>query len=150
MENLKIWAATLIVFSVIILLYRMLFPKGNIQKAGETVIALLMVFLMIRPVFSLLSKENGGIDGFADYDLFTKSEDTQENKVLEDTIQNQLASNGILVESVSVDASLDAENYLVIRSVEITAPDSANEQAIYDCLQTAYQIPKEIISIRKE
>ena len=150
MENLKTWAATLIVFSVIILLYRMLFPKGNIQKAGETVIALLMVFLMIKPVFSLLSKENGKLDGFADYDLFTKSEDTQENKVLEDTIQNQLASNGILVESVSVDASLDAENYLVIRSVEIIAPDSANEQAIYDCLQTAYQIPKEIISIRKE
>lgn len=150
MENLKTWAATLIVFSVIILLYRMLFPKGNIQKAGETVIALLMVFLMIKPIFSLLSKENGGIDGFADYDLFTKSEDTQENKVLEDTIQNQLAAAGISVESVSVDASLDAENYLVIRSVEITAPDSANEQAIYDCLQTAYQIPKEIISIRKE
>ena len=120
MENLKTWAATLIVFSVIILLYRMLFPKGNIQKAGETVIALLMVFLMIKPVFSFLSKENGKL------------------------------ANGILVESVSVDASLDAENYLVIRSVEITAPDSEDEQAIYDCLQTAYQIPKEIISIRKE
>lgn len=150
MENLKTWAATLIVFSVIILLYRILFPKGNIQKAGETVIALLMVFLMIKPVFSLFSNENGKLDDFTDYDFFTQSEDTQENKVLEDTIQNQLAAAGISVESVSVDASLDAENYLVIRSVEITAPDSEYEQAIYDCLQAAFQIPQEIISVRKE
>ena len=150
MENLKIWAATLIVFSVIILLYRMLFPKGNIQKAGETVIALLMVFLMIRPVFSLFSNENGKLDDFADYDFFTQSEDTQENKVLEDTIQNQLASNGISVESVSVDASLDAENYLVIRGVEILAPEAEDAQAIYECLKTAFQIPQEIISVRKE
>lgn len=150
MENLKTWAATLIVFSVIILLYRMLFPKGNIQKAGETVIALLMVFLMIKPVFSLLSNENGKLDSFADYDFFTESEDTQENKVLEDTIQNQLASNGISVESVSVDASLDAENYLVIRSVEINASETEDVQAIYDCLQSAFRIPQEIISVRKE
>lgn len=150
MENLKTWAATLIVFSVIILLYRMLFPKGNIQKAGETVIALLMVFLMIKPIFSLLSKENGGLDGFTEYDLFSQSEVTQENRVLEDTIQNRLSAAGITVVSVSVDASLDAENYLVIRGVEIIASDSEDEQAIYDCLQAAYQIPQEIISVRKE
>lgn len=150
MENLKTWAATLIVFSVIVLLYRMLFPKGNIQKAGETVIALLMVFLMIKPVFSLLSKENGGLDGIADYDFFAQSEDTQENRALEEAISNQLAAAGITVERVSVNASLDTESYLVVRGVEITASETENTQAIYDCLQTAFQIPQEIISVHKE
>lgn len=150
MEDLKTWAATLIVFSVIVLLYRMLFPKGNLQKAGETVVALLMVFLMIKPVFSLLSNDDVGLDRFADYDLYQQSEDSQESQVLADTIQTQLKAAGIETQSVTVDAGLDAENYLIVRSVKITVSDSVSEQAVYDCLQTAFQIPQEIIIISKE
>lgn len=150
MEDLKTWAATLIVFSVIVLLYRILFPKGNLQKAGETVIALLMVFLMIKPVFSLLSNNDVGLDRFADYDLYQQSEDLQESQVLADTIQTQLKAAGIETQSVTVDASFDAENYLTVRGVKITVSDSGSEQAVYDCLQTAFQIPQEIITISKE
>lgn len=149
MDNLKTWAATLIVFSVIVLLYRILFPKGNLQKAGETVIALLMVFLMVKPIFSLLANDNGTLERLTEYDLYAQGEEAKENQILEDAIYAQLSVAGIEAESVWVEAELDAENYYVIHRVDITVPDSVSEQVVYDCLYSSLEIPKEIIKISR-
>lgn len=149
MNDLKTWAATLIVFSVIVLLYRILFPKGNLQKAGETVIALLMVFLMVKPIFSLLANDNGTLERLTEYDLYAQGEEAKENQILEDAIYAQLSVAGIEAESVRVEAELDAENYYVIHCVDITVPDSVSERVVYDCLYSSLEIPKEIIKISR-
>ena len=106
-------------FSILVLLFRMLFPSGNVKKAGETIISLLMVFMLISPFAEFLSAGELTFPQIQEEDIYDVGQEQVYAHTLETTITEQLSSAGIEVEELTLQTELDEENYLVLSSVRL-------------------------------
>ena len=149
MDTIQSWAVTICVFSVLVLLFRMLFPSGNVKKAGETVISLLMVFMLISPFADLLSSGELSFPQIREEDIYDVGQEQVYAHTLEMTISEQLSASGIEVEELTLQTELDEENYLVLSSVRLVTASDKSDDEIRTCLEDALGIPAEIITIER-
>ena len=149
MDTIQSWAVTICVFSVLVLLFRMLFPSGNVKKAGETVISLLMVFMLISPFADLLSSGELTFPQIREEDIYDVGQEQVYAHTLEMTISEQLSASGIEVEELTLQTELDEENYLVLSSVRLVTASEKSDDEICACLEEALGIPAEIITIER-
>ncbi len=149
MDTIQSWAVTICVFSVLVLLFRMLFPSGNVKKAGETLISLLMVFMLISPFADLLSSGELSFPQIREEDIYDVGQEQVYAHTLEMTISEQLSASGIEVEELTLQTELDEENYLVLSSVRLVTASDKSDDEIRTCLEDALGIPAAIITIER-
>lgn len=149
MNTIQSWSVTICVFSILVLLFRMLFPSGNVKKAGETIISLLMVFMLISPFAEFLSAGELTFPQIQEEDIYDVGQEQVYAHTLETTITEQLSSAGIEVEHLTLETELDEENYLVLSSVRLVTASEKSDGEICACLETSLGIPAEIITIER-
>ena len=149
MNTIQSWSVTICVFSILVLLFRMLFPSGNVKKAGETIISLLMVFMLISPFADLLSTGDLRFPQIQEEDIYDVGQEQVYTHTLEKAISEQLSSAGIEVEDLTLETELDEENYLVLSSVRLVTASEKSDGEICACLETSLGIPAEIITIER-
>lgn len=144
MEKISLWGASVCVFSVIIVLFKAMFPKGNIKKTGETVMVLLMLLVMLQPFAEMdLNAETLVLkDDLFDYEAI--QETTVYNSALEQVICEALLQHNIQVDDIELQTNRDNEQYLVLTELKIkTEADAAQVLPYLEELG----IPKEIVEI---
>lgn len=147
MENVKVWAASVCVFCVVMLFYKMLFPSGNLKKTGETVMALLLLFVMLRP-FGDLRVDAGALSGIDALDAaFDADETPSYAEPLKTAVAEALAGIDVYPSDISVQADLDAEQYLVLSGVRLTVSTEKTDEEIKACLSESLEIPETLVTI---
>lgn len=149
MNTIQSWSVTICVFSILVLLFRMLFPSGNVKKAGETIISLLMVFMLISPFADLLSTGELRFPQIQEEDIYDVGQEQVYTRTLEKAISEQLTAAGIEVEELTLQTELDDENYLVLSSVRLVTASEKSDEEICTCLKDSLGIPAEIIKIER-
>lgn len=147
MENLKIWAISICVFSVILLFYRMLFPNGNLKKTGETVISILLLFMMIQPFTKLKTDAETLLPKTQWEDFYDSGQTAYYTAALESAVSDSLTAIGVQADEIHANADLDEENYLVLSALEVTVSTEKSDAEIKAQLQKDLEIPEEIITI---
>lgn len=144
MEKIGVWGASVCVFSVVIVLFKAMFPQGNIKKTGETVMVLLMLLVMLQPFTkmdlnseSLLPKNN-----LFDYEAL--QETNIYSTALERVIRESLLQHNIKIEDIQLQAEKDDAQYLVLTKLRIQTEADAEE--VFLCL-AELGIPREIIEV---
>lgn len=147
MENIKVWAASLCVFCVVLLFYKMLFPSGNLRKTGETVIALLLLFLMLRP-FKAIEANAVASSWEREWEaVYDGQEANYHTAGLEAAIADALEGIEVYPSDIQVQADMDAQQYLVLSGVQLTVSTEKTDGEIKDCLLKALEIPETLITI---
>lgn len=144
MEKISLWGASVCVFSVVIVLFKAMFPKGNIKKTGETVMVLLMLLVMLQPFAKIDLHTETLVPKDELFDYKAIQETNAYNSALEQVICEALLQHNIKVEDIQLQTNRDNEQYLVLTELKIkTAADPAQ---VLPCLEEL-GIPKEIIEI---
>lgn len=147
MENVKVWAASVCVFCVVMLFYKMLFPSGNLKKTGETVMALLLLFVMLRP-FGDLRVDAGAFSESDVWEDFFETNDTPSYaEPVKTAVAEALAGIDVYPSDISVQADLDAEQYLVLSGVRLTVDTEKTDEEIKACLSDRLEIPETLVTI---
>ncbi|MGN0519488.1 MAG: hypothetical protein ACI4LB_01995 [Candidatus Fimenecus sp.] len=131
-------------------LFGMLFPSGNIKKAGETGLAILLLFLLVSPFLQSKNTESRILSDSLAYDLdtFTKS-DVYQNAV-ERYIQSTLTNAGIQTQSIRADVQFSDDNTILLQNVEITVSNSTDTEVLLQVLNDNLEIPPEIVTVQGE
>ena len=150
MEQLKATVCAVGIGITVAALFGMLFPNGNMKKAAETGLTVLLLFLLVSPFL-----RSGNIDsrilseGLA-YDLETFSTvDVYQNAVA-NYIQNTLENAGIPTQSVRATVQLDDDNTVLLQSVQVEASKDTNTEVLLQVLVDRLEIPSEIITVQGE
>lgn len=149
MDTIRSWAVTICVFSVLVLLFRMLFPAGNVKRAGETLIALLMVFMLVSPFAKLFRAGQLTFPELQEEDVYEVGQEQVYANALQKTITEQLSNAGIEVGEIALQTELDTENYLVLSGVHLVTDSEKNDNEIRACLENTLGIPEEIVTIER-
>ena len=128
MSNIKLWLLSVCVFSVIMSLFRILLPRGNVKKTAGT--ALSLIFLL----FIISSAAKNGEEAFSQSDFSVFGDETEE------TAADNMSAYEIAVEKSLAEA-------LSSREIEYETADDIIEISNV-CLSVPYNSPSddEIIS----
>lgn len=150
MEQLKATVCVVGIGITVAALFGMLFPNGNVKKAAETGLTVLLLFLLVSPFL-----RSGNIDsrilseGLA-YDLETFSTvDVYQNAVA-NYIQITLENAGIPTQSVRATVQLDDDNTVLLQSVQVEASKDTDTEVLLQVLEDRLEIPSEIITVQGE
>lgn len=150
MEQLKSTVCAVGIGITVAALFGMLFPNGNMKKAAETGLTVLLLFLLVSPFL-----RSGNIDsrilseGLA-YDLETFSTvDVYQNAVA-NYIQITLENAGIPTQSVRATVQLDDDNTVLLQSVQVEASKDTDTEVLMQVLEDRLEIPSEIITVQGE
>lgn len=150
MEQLKATVCVVGIGITVAALFGMLFPNGNVKKAAETGLTVLLLFLLVSPFL-----RSGNIDsrilseGLA-YDLETFSTvDVYQNAVA-NYIQITLENVGIPTQSVRATVQLDDDNTVLLQSVQVEASKDTDTEVLLQVLEDRLEIPSEIITVQGE
>lgn len=144
MEKIGIWGATVCVFSVILVLFKAMFPQGNIKKMCETVMVLLMLFVMLQPFTKIDMNSNALIPKAEWFDYRELQDKNAYDAALEQVIREALSQNNINIDEIQLHTETDREQYLVLTALEIKSEGDAEQ--IYQCLE-GLGIPREVVEI---
>ncbi len=145
MEKMIEWGSSVCIFAVIVVLYKIMFPQGNIKKAGEILMILLMLLVMLQP-FTHLDIDADTLLSKADwYDSTENTESNTYDTALEQVIRATLAENGIEVEKIQLNTETDTDNYLILTTLKLKT--DADADVICTCLKEKLGIPEEIVEI---
>lgn len=145
MESVIIWGSSVCVFAVTVALFKAIFPQGNIKKAGETLMALLMLFVMLQPFTKLDLNSEAFLPKTEWYDYTEMQEKSVYDAALKQAIRNALTEKGIEIDAIQIHTETDVEQYLVLTSLELKT--DADTDRILSCLQEELDIPAEIVRI---
>ena len=144
MEKISLWGASVCVFSVVIVLFKAMFPKGNIKKTGETVMVLLMLLVMLQPFAKIDLHTETLVPKDELFDYKAIQETNVYNSALEQVICEVLLQHNIKVEDIQLQTNRDNEQYLVLTELKIKTAADATQ--VLPCLEEL-GIPKEIVEI---
>lgn len=144
MEKISLWGASVCVFSVVIVLFKAMFPKGNIKKTGETVMVLLMLLVMLQPFAKIDLHTETLVPKDELFDYKAIQETNVYNSALEQVICEVLLQHNIKVEDIQLQTNRDNEQYLVLTELKIKT--AADPTQVLPCLEEL-GIPKEIVEI---
>lgn len=148
MENIKLWILSVCIFSVIISIYRILLPNGNIKKAGVTVLSILLIFVMVKPLLTAKDKEFAFDIGD---DLFSEAETLNEKNIYKEaiikTVSNELEKNSISFENITVDMNIASDSNIEIINICLSVNSDLTDDNIKQRLEDDTGFSKEIITI---
>lgn len=144
MEKISLWGASVCVFSVVIVLFKAMFPKGNIKKTGETVMVLLMLLVMLQPFAKIDLHTETLVPKDELFDYKAIQETNVYNSALEQVICEVLLQHNIKVDDIQLRTNRDNEQYLVLTELKIKT--AADPTQVLPCLEEL-GIPKEIVEI---
>lgn len=145
MESVITWGSSVCVFAVTVVLFKIIFPQGNIKKAGETLMVLLMLFVMLQPFTKLDLNSETFLPKTEWYDYTEMQEKSAYDAALKQAICNALTEKGIDIDTIQIHTETDAEQYLILTSLELKT--DADTERILSCLQEELDIPAEIVRI---
>lgn len=152
MENVKLWVLSVCVFSVIISIYKVLLPNGNIKKTGITVFSVLLIFIMIKPLFSA-KNEFQNLDLYIENDFFSEAATLNNKKIYKDaiikTVSDTLNKHQIVFEEIAVDMNITNENNIEINNICLSVDSESDDEKIKDIIETETGFSKEIIIINR-
>lgn len=150
MEQLQATVCAVGIGITVTALFGMLFPNGNVKKAAETGLTVLLLFLLVSPFL-----RSGNIDsrilseGLA-YDLETFSTVDVYQNAVENYIQITLENAGIPTQSVRATVQLDDDNTVLLQSVQVEASKDTDTEVLLQVLVDRLEIPSEIITVQGE
>lgn len=131
-------------------LFGMLFPNGNIKKAAETGLTVLLLFLLVSPFLQLGNIENRILTEGLAYDLETFSTvDVYQNAVAS-YIQTSLENAGIPTQSVRVAVQLGDDNTVLLQTVQVEVSKDTDTEVLLQVLEDSLEIPSEIVTVQGE
>lgn len=145
MESVITWGSSVCVFAVTVVLFKAIFPQGNIKKAGETLMVLLMLFVMLQPFTKLDLNSDAFLPKTEWYDYTELQEKSAYDAALKQAIRNALTEKGMEIDAIQIHTETDAEQYLILTSLELKT--DADTDRILSCLQEELDIPAEIVRI---
>ena len=168
---LKTWIEQLAIAVVITSLFELIIPKGNLKKYIKIVLGLYVVFSIISPFVNSNAlydiKEDFKIKNEIAENQIVTSQKSMDNRLqilyvdeLKKDITKKIEENGYKIQSINVDANLNADEKQVgiedINKVEINVNNKKTEKGeenedikkIKNMLAQTYEISEEIISIK--
>lgn len=131
-------------------LFGMLFPNGNIKKAAETGLTVLLLFLLVSPFLQLGNIENRILTEGLAYDLETFSTvDVYQNAVAS-YIQTSLENAGIPTQSVRVAVQLGDDNTVLLQTMQVEVSKDTDTEVLLQVLEDSLEIPSEIVTVQGE
>lgn len=144
MENLSLWCKLVSCFSVISALFALLIPENSLKKAFNTLITLILVFILIHPLDGKNYDYILRFDGFSAEETEVQNSDisTVRNEMLLGTVKgeaetylNEIMSSCGIDCTCSVVCDFKGEE-ICITAVEINGDvRSGNETVIYNKVQ---------------
>lgn len=145
MGNTTAWGLSVCVFAVIVVLFKVMFPQGNIKKTGETLMVLLMLLVMLQPFAKIDLNSAELLPKTEWYDYAEIQKKNAYDTALKQVIYNTLTEKGIEIEEIQLNAETDAEQYLVLTLLRLKTDADSNQ--ILSCLKEELGIPEEIVQI---
>ena len=131
-------------------LFSILFPNGNIKKAGETGMTVLLLLLLVSPILPFKDKTKRAVSNTESENAYTYSQTQIYKGAAEQYIYDTLENGGIPVESVEISVFSSETNEIVVKQVEITASEHTDIAAIKQFLQEQLTVPPEIVTVQGE
>lgn len=145
MENFVAWGSAICVFAVMVILFNIIFPQGNIKKTGETLMVLLMLSVMLQPFTKMDLNAEALLPKTDWYDYTEKQEKKAYDEALKPAICAALSENGIEIEEIQIHTETDDEQYLVLTALQLKT--DADREQVLSCLKEKLEIPEDIVRI---
>lgn len=150
MEKLQAAVCAVGIGITVAALFGMLFPNGNIKKAAETGLTVLLLFLLVSPFLQSGNIENRILTESLAYDLETFSTvDVYQNAVAS-YIQTTLENAGIPTQSVRAAVQLGDDNTVLLQTVQVEASKDTDTEVLLQVLEDCLEIPPEIVTVQGE
>ena len=151
MSNIKLWLLSVCVFSVIMSLFRILLPRGNVKKTAGT--ALSLIFLL----FIISSAAKNGEEAFSQSDFSVFGDETEETAADnmsayeiadEKSLAEALSSREIEYEKITFDMNKTADDIIEISNVCLSVPyNSPSDDEIISAVTDYTGFSREIVRI---
>lgn len=150
MEKLQAAVCAVGIGITVAALFGMLFPNGNIKKAAETGLTVLLLFLLVSPFLQSGNIENRILTESLAYDLETFSTvDVYQNAVAS-YIQTTLENAGIPTQSVRAAVQLGDDNTVLLQTVQVEVLKDTDTEVLLQVLEDSLEIPPEIVTVQGE
>lgn len=150
MEKLQAAVCSVGIGITVAALFGMLFPNGNIKKAAETGLTVLLLFLLVSPFLQSGNIENRILTESLAYDLETFSTvDVYQNAVAS-YIQTTLENAGIPTQSVRAAVQLGDDNTVLLQTVQVEVLKDTDTEVLLQVLEDCLKIPPEIVTVQGE
>lgn len=150
MEKLQAAVCAVGIGITVAALFGMLFPNGNIKKAAETGLTVLLLFLLVSPFLQSGNIENRILTESLAYDLETFSTvDVYQNAVAS-YIQTTLENAGIPTQSVRAAMQLGDDNTVLLQTVQVEVAKDTDTEVLLQVLEDCLKIPPEIVTVQGE
>lgn len=150
MEKLQAAVCAVGIGITVAALFGMLFPNGNIKKAAETGLTVLLLFLLVSPFLQSGNIENRILTESLAYDLETFSTvDVYQNAVAS-YIQTTLEKAGIPTQSVRAAVQLGDDNTVLLQTVQVEVAKDTDTEVLLQVLEDCLKIPPEIVTVQGE
>lgn len=150
MEKLQAAVCAVGIGITVAALFGMLFPNGNIKKAAETGLTVLLLFLLVSPFLQSGNIENRILTESLAYDLETFSTvDVYQNAVAS-YIQTTLENAGIPTQSVRAAVQLGDDNTVLLQTVQVEVLKDTDTEVLLQVLEDCLKIPPEIVTVQGE
>lgn len=151
MESFKIWILSVCVFSVVLSLYKLLLPEGNIKRAGETVFSLLLLMVMVSPLMQVKNKDFSF--HFTASDIFSeqaaKAEVRPYKEAVEKAVSDALSAKQIEHNEVLADMNIENETNIIINNIFISVKDGTDEDTVRQAIAENTMISADVITITR-
>ena len=147
MSNIKLWLLSVCVFSVIMSLFRILLPRGNVKKTAGT--ALSLIFLL----FIISSAAKNGEEAFSqsDFSVFGDDNMSAYEIAVEKSLAEALSSREIEYEKITFDMNKTADDIIEISNVCLSVPyNSPSDDEIISAVTDYTGFSREIIRIIRD
>ena len=150
MEQLQATVCAVGIGITVAALFGMLFPNGNMKKAAETGLTVLLLFLLVSPFLQSGNIENRILTESLAYDLETFSTvDVYQNAVAS-YIQTTLENAGIPTQSVRAAMQLGDDNTVLLQTVQVEVAKDTDTEVLLQVLEDCLKIPPEIVTVQGE
>ena len=148
MSNIKLWLLSVCVFSVIMSLFRILLPRGNVKKTAGTALSLIS------------SAAKNGEEAFSQSDFSVFGDETEETAAdnmsayeiaVEKSLAEALSSREIEYEKITFDMNKTADDIIEISNVCLSVPyNSPSDDEIISAVTDYTGFSREIIRIIRD
>lgn len=151
MEQWTAWAISITIFSVCSVLFRLLMPNGNVKKAGEFLLSLFMVLLLVKPFIHANFSENISYSPLKD-EIYTKREDTllPYREAIRRSVEDVLKKNGIKAQEIEIICEKGEDENIILEHITIFLEDNQDKEAVLQILEKELEIPSDLITLESK
>ena len=141
MSNIKLWLLSVCVFSVIMSLFRILLPRGNVKKTAGTALSLIfLLFIISSAAKNGDETEETAADNMSAYEI-----------AVEKSLAEALSSREIEYEKITFDMNKTADDIIEISNVCLSVPyNSPSDDEIISAVTDYTGFSREIIRIIRD